>query len=179
MIEADAAETAALSTALKATFDSKIDQLNLVERADLSPGTLSIALDRTALAMLLEAHPDQIESRCLSFAAPFTGRRRGVETKLMIGGTSTQIDQTLLRNVAKGHRYFDMICSGLNYAEIAEREQTSKRMVQHLAEFAFLAPEIVAQICEGTQPTGLTTEWLKRNKIPVLWSEQSELFARL
>lgn len=69
--------------------------------------------------------------------------------------------------------------SGQSYAQIAETKNTSKRMVQHLTEFAFLSPEIVEQICEGCQPPGLTTEWLKRHKIPVLWSEQRALFAGL
>ena len=72
-----------------------------------------------------------------------------------------------------------MICAGLSYAQIAERERASKRMVQHLAEFAFLSPDIIGQICNGSQPTGLTTEGLKRTKLPVLWSEQSALIERL
>ncbi len=176
LTKADVAKTAALAKACYGSSENGTAILDLIERVDLSSGSLSIVLDRTVTAMLLKAHPDQIEGRCLSFTAPFTQRRRGVETKLIIGGRDTQIDQTLLRNVAKGHRYFNMICSGLSYAEIAEREKTSKRMVQHLAEFAFLAPDIIAQICDGSQPTGLTTEWLKRNKIPVQWSEQSATF---
>ena len=97
----------------------------------------------------------------------------------MIGGQRKRRDETLLRNIAKGHRYFGLIMSGQSYAQIAETKNTSKRMVQHLTEFAFLSPEIVEQICEGCQPPGLTTEWLKRHKIPVLWSEQRALFAGL
>ena len=115
----------------------------------------------------------------MSFTASFTQRRRGVETKLMIGGTQTEIDQTLLKNVAKGHRFFEMICSGLSNAQIAEREKTSKRMVQHLTEFAFLSPDIIHQISSGTQPAGLTTDWLKRNKLPELWRDQVALIERL
>jgi len=52
-------------------------------------------------------------------------------------------------------------------------------MIQNLIEFAFLAPEIVERVCDGTQLLELTTESLKRRKIPPLWSEQQNLLSRL
>ncbi|WP_411892450.1 recombinase family protein [Yoonia sp. SDW83-1] len=181
LTEADASRIARTQT-LFDQYLSTVDHLailGLVARVDLQAGFLVIALDRAALAEMLETQPDAFVSNSLLFTAPFQMRRRGVETKLVIGGQQKHRDETLLRNLAKGHRYFGMIMTGQSYAQIAEAENTSKRMVQHLTELAFLAPEIVEQICEGIQPPGLTTEWLKRHKIPVLWFEQCALITQL
>ncbi len=74
---------------------------------------------------------------------------------------------------------FAAVKSGKTCSEIAETEGISKRRMQHLLELAFLAPDSMRRVHEGQQPVGLTSEWLKRNQIPVGWHEQRELFARL
>ena len=53
-----------------------------------------------------------------------TQRRRGVESKLMVGGVQAERVDTLLRNAATGHRYSDLMCRGLTYAQVAEREMS-------------------------------------------------------
>jgi DNA invertase Pin-like site-specific DNA recombinase len=181
VMEADASRIAQTASLIDqyAGGESHLALLDPVTRVDLQAGCVSIALDRSVLAEVLDTQPDRLGSDLLLFSAPFQMRRRGVETKLVIGGQQKHRDETLLLNIAKGHRYFGMILAGQSYAQIAKAENTSKRMVQHLAEFAFLAPEIIDQVCDGSQPPELTTERLKRRKIPVLWSEQHALIARL
>jgi len=88
-------------------------------------------------------------------------------------------DETLFRNIAKAHRYFDLIRSGKTYAEIAEAEGVSRHRIQKLVDLAFLAPDVVCDVFAGSQPTGLTTEWLLRHAVPALWDEQRELFRSL
>ncbi len=77
------------------------------------------------------------------------------------------------------HKYLAAIKSGKTFSEIAIAEGSSKRRIQHLVEFAFLAPDMVRRVHEGQQPIGLTSEWLNRNRIPTDWREQRELFASL
>ena len=88
-------------------------------------------------------------------------------------------DDTLFKNIALAHRYFDMIRSGKTYTEIAEAEGASKRRVQHLVELAFLAPDIVRDVWEGGQPVGLTSHWLKSHAFSPVWTAQRDLFRAL
>ncbi len=102
-----------------------------------------------------------------------------METKLIIGDAQPEIDATLLRNIARAHRYFDLVRSGKTFAEIAEAECVSKRRVQQLIELAFLAPDIIRAVREGRQPVGMTSDWLKRHAFSPIWTEQRDAFAAL
>ena len=72
-----------------------------------------------------------------------------------------------------------MICKGKTYGEIAEAEGASKRRVQLLVELAFLAPDVIRDVWEGSQSVGLTSEWAKSHSIPPVWSDQRALFKAL
>ncbi len=58
--------------------------LRLIRRVDISPGSVSILLDRDAFATSLSMGPDRIREDALRIHAPFRLRRRGVETKLVL-----------------------------------------------------------------------------------------------
>ena len=115
----------------------------------------------------------------LTVTSAFQRRKRGVETRLIIGDAQPEIDATLLRNIARAHRYFDLVRSGKTFAEIAEAECVSKRRVQQLIELAFLAPDIIRAIREGRQPVGMTSDRLKRYAFSPIWTEQRDTFAAL
>jgi len=106
-------------------------------------------------------------------------RKRGVETKLIIGDKSPELDDALIRNIAKAHHWFAMIKSGKTFDEIAATQATSKRRIQQIIEWALLAPDIVRMIVEGRQPVGLTSNWLLRHNLPIDWDEQRKLIATL
>lgn len=105
--------------------------------------------------------------------------KRGVETKLILADTANPRDETLFKNIAKAHLYFDLIRAGKTYAEIAASEGVSKHRVYKLVDLAFLAPDVLRDVFAGSQPTGLTTEWLLRHTIPGLWDEQRKTFRTL
>ena len=102
-----------------------------------------------------------------------------METKLIIGNDPADIDGTLLRNIARTHRYFDLVRAGKRRGEIVETEAVSKRRIQHLIELAFLAPDLIRSVHEGRQPVGLTSEWLKHHAFSPIWSEPREQFSVL
>ena len=106
-------------------------------------------------------------------------RKRGVETKLVIGDKPPELDEALIRNIANAHHWLAMIKSGNTLNEIAATETTSKRRIQQVTDWALLAPDIVRMIIEGHQPIGLTSNWLLRHKLPLDWNEQRELIATL
>ena len=153
--------------------------LNLSERIDIAPGEVRIAPSTHGLADLLDVETARIADELITIIAPFRHRKRGVETKLVIGDQSAEIDATLFRNIARAHRYFDLIRAGKTFGEIADSEGVSKRRIQHLIELAFLAPDVTRAVHEGRQPSGLTSEWLKRHAFPPVWKDQRELFSTL
>jgi len=155
------------------------DDLALIERVDLRPGSLTVLLNQDTLCRSLEVRPDQISTSGLTINAPFQMRRRGVELKLHLGEAPAEFDRTLVRNIVKARRWMEMIIKGKTFTEIAGAEGTSKRRVQDVVDLALLAPDILDAIASGEQPTGLTSDYLIKTDFPAAWSEQREQFAAL
>ena len=78
-------------------------------------------------------------------------KRRGVELRLIVGDhnrSAAIVDLSLLKAVARAHRWFDEISTGKarSLAAIAAREGLAVRYVGRLIRLAFLAPDIVEAI---------------------------------
>lgn len=153
--------------------------LALIHRIDLSSGALVINLDPSAIARMTDIDPEGIDAAVLRIKAPFQLRRRGVETKLIFADAPEELDQRLIKNVAKAHQWVEQIKSGKTFAQIAKAEQASTRRIQQLIELAFLAPDIVRDVLNGKQPLGFTSDWCVRHTIPSDWAEQRALLATL
>ena len=153
--------------------------LSLIERVQITPGKLSISIAAKAIAERLAVEQERISDEYLSIESDFRLRKRGVETKLILADAIGARDDTLFRNIALAHRYFDMIRSGKTYTEIAQAEAASKRRIQQLVELALLAPDVIRDVWEGRQPVGLTSQWLKSHTFTPMWDEQRELFKAL
>jgi len=119
--------------------------------------------------------PDQV---AIARSFPMQLKRRGVELRLIVGDhnrSAAIVDLSLLKAVARAHRWFDEICTGKarSLAAIAAREGLSVRYVGRLIRLAFLAPDIVESIVEGRQPETLTAEALTRRiELPLSWCSQ-------
>ena len=61
--------------------------------------------------------PDRIREDALRILAPFRLRRRGVETKLVLGNPTKSVDRTLLRNIANALSWLDRIKAGKTYEQ--------------------------------------------------------------
>jgi site-specific DNA recombinase len=119
-----------------------------------------------------------INSDALSFSIPFQFRKRGVETRLVIGSDQKRaVDEILIRNIAKAHQYFEAIKQGETFEEIAASENLSKRRILQVIDLAFLAPDIVTSILQGDRPVGLTARWLGQNPLPSDWQAQRRIVA--
>ena len=185
--DATTEETAELGSRLSSlrepepgTSDDAHDvRLALADRIDIAPGEIRVSISAEYLASALDLDQTRIVDDLLKIASPFQHRKRGVETKLIIGSESAEIDETLLRNVGRAHRYFDQVRSGKTFSEIAEFEGVSKRRIQQLIELAFLAPDMIRNVRVGKQPVGLTSDWLMRHAFSPVWSEQREQFTAL
>ncbi|MEO1552198.1 MAG: hypothetical protein AAFR93_17545 [Pseudomonadota bacterium] len=153
--------------------------LELIDRADLSPGTLTVRMSTDDLADALECDADRINTEELTLTSPFRMRRRGVELKLHLGDAPPEVDRTLVQNIVKAQRWMAMILAGKTFVEIAHTEGTSKRRVQDVVDLAMLAPDIIDAIANGEQPDHLTSNTLIKSGVPAAWSEQREQFTLL
>ncbi len=173
-----ASEVASRSARLQAI--QKTSQcLDLVERADLKPGQLTVRLNEGELAQLLECDAVRIDAEELILTSPFRMRRRGVELKLHLGDAPPEVDRTLVQNIVKAQRWMAQIIAGKTFTEIAQAEGTSKRRVQDVVDLAMLAPDILDVIAGGEQPEGLTSDTLIKSGVSAVWSEQRNQFEKL
>ena len=148
----------------------------LVKRVDLRKSGIEISMNFESMLphdSVIRRAPSLMFTRFV----PLQMKRRGVAMRLVIGGgiSTRKTDQTLLKAVARGHKWFNELVSGRAAftREIAARERVNERFVRRLIPLAFLSPSIVQAIAEGRQPADLTGEALSRGiDIPVDWSKQ-------
>ena len=150
---------------------------DLIASATVSPGRLVVELDGEAIADRLELHVDRINVDHLRIKAAFQLRRKGVETKIILGCERPEVDEVLIRNIVKARHWFEAIRRRETFAEIATREGTSRRRIQDVVDLAFLAPELLKQIIAGTLPMYVTSDFLIKQGVPGRWSDQRDLMA--
>jgi site-specific DNA recombinase len=149
----------------------------LVDQVEIKPDgiTVSIKLPIAGAEEARAQHPDQV---AIARSFPMQLKRRGVELRLIVGDhnrSAATVDLSLLKAVARAHRWFDEISTGKarSLAAIAAREGLAVRYVGRLIRLAFLAPDNVESIVEGRQPNTLTAEALTRRiELPLSWCAQ-------
>ena len=115
---------------------------------------------------------------------PMTWKKRRGGQKVIIapeGGdawapTKARPDETLIRALARAHRWNRMLeegrCRSL-LAKIAEAEKIDRSFVSRLLNLTLLAPDIQEVILEGRQPKGMQLEELI-GAMPGVWGEQQK-----
>jgi site-specific DNA recombinase len=111
-------------------------------------------------------------------------RTRGRQIKLVLPGSAHGVvtgepDKPLLRALVRAHRWFDLLRSGQaeSIAAIAAAEQLTGAYVTRVLRLAFLSPDLVERILDGSHPPELTADRLTlRTDMPLAWSEQNSDF---
>jgi site-specific DNA recombinase len=100
-------------------------------------------------------------------------KRRGVELKMIIGGSVGKPDPAMLKALGRAHRWFEALKIGKLVPDIAREEGVQQGYVRRVLQLAFLAPSIVEAIVNGTQPPDLNAEKLvSRTKLDSDWEKQ-------
>jgi site-specific DNA recombinase len=184
-----ATEVAALNDRFNALLNAQSNEgypthgadnlMSLLRRADLAQGRVELRLDRQAIARRLGLPPDRLSPEGRKIIAPFRLQRRGVETKIVLGDRIPRPDAVLARNIVTARRWYQAIRDGASFTDVARRNKTTTSRVQQMISLAFLAPQILDQISAGSQPLGLTSEWIKRHPLPSDWQAQRDAIALL
>ena len=140
------------------------------------PGPLQSDDDNASAAALAGALPFVV-------ASPIQMQRRGNALRLVLQGAAARApdpDPRLIRMVIQARiRAADYLEPnlGLTISDIARREGADVGDVSRAMQLAFLAPDLLARILDGTLPQALTAERLKRaGELPLLWEDQRALF---
>ena len=116
---------------------------------------------------------------------PMTWKRRGGQKVIIApdGGnawapTTARPDETLIRALARAHRWKRMLEQGRcrSTAEIAEAKKIDRSFVSRLLRLTLLAPDIQEAILEGRQAKGIQLEELTQ-AMPGAWGRQQRLFS--
>ena len=153
--------------------------LDCIDTVRLGHGTLNVDLNKDRIADVLSMAPDRIASEVLSLRRPFSQRRRGVETRLIVGAPDPERDDILIANVARAEQWRTALCNGDDLTTIATREGITVKYLGEMLPFGFLAPKLIRAILEGRQPSALTTNWLRRRGLPMSWAEQERILAQI
>jgi hypothetical protein len=141
--------------------------LKCLDQATIMQGQINLVLIDQCVAELISVPLDSINPAVIAFSKSFQHRKRGVETKLIIGAAANKTrDEVLTRNIAKAQQFYDAIKQGQSFEDIAKSENLSTRRVMQIIDLAFLAPAIVQSVVAGDQPLGFTTKWLSGNPMP-------------
>lgn len=180
------------AAALKATYksasapDRRAILRNLIERIDLAPAKLTLHLDIAHLAKeLIGRQLDRAETgdgdRMVQIECSFSLRRRGIETKLVLKGQNaiTQSpDDGLVKLLARANTYIKQLTdgSGRSISDVAAANGIDRSDFSRALKLAFLAPDLVDRILNGSQPPELTAQKLSRlPELPQAWSKQRAL----
>ena len=111
---------------------------------------------------------------------PFTLRRRGVESKVVVGflPLTSPVDPVLVASIARAHAWFRQLTSGgqPSVNDIAIDQGVAPNEISRLLPLAFLAPDIVEAILFGQQPADLTAKRLTRlQSLPPDWGQQRQM----
>ena len=92
--------------------------------------------------------------------------------------TKPRPDETLIRALARGHRWNRMLEQGRyrSIAEVAEAEKVDRSFVSRLLRLTLLAPDIQEAILKGRQAKGMQLEELTR-AVSEAWGEQRQAVA--
>jgi site-specific DNA recombinase len=121
--------------------------------------------------------PQPIES----LTVPLRIRRCGLAMRLLVTGAQPhrrEPDERLIDLQAKALRWLEQLTSGqaTSVGDIAAAEGVTSTFVTRVIYRAFLAPDIVRSILDGTQPPMVTSDALSRLlPLPIDWAEQRQL----
>ena len=158
----------------------------LVQCIELKTESITIKIKLAGLYDLVRAREENAELNLSKDAmtlihAPLQLKKRGVETKLIIGTipqATPEPNQALIMLIAQAHHWLERLTSGsvVSIIDLAKQEQVDKNKISRALRFAYLAPDITRTILEGHQPIELTADRMRRlPDLPMGWQEQKDL----
>ena len=121
---------------------------------------------------------DAEQEEIIEIAVPVVIKKNGSEKVILLPGSETTDDEpsphaSMMTAIVKAHDWFAKLQSQevTSVHDLSQRLNMNRRYISRLLRLAFLAPDIVESILEGTQPKSLSLYDLIK-PIPVDWDAQ-------
>jgi hypothetical protein len=158
--------------------ENKTEQFDLIrqllERVEVGHDYLTVSIKASALMPIGEEILIHVRTN-------ITMKRCGYAMRLLITDSQNNQslrDQHLVDYLSKAYRWLNLITTGKvqSIKEIAESEKLDQFHVARMINKAFLAPDIIRAILNGTQPAHFSLKYLKQFRaLPSDWNEQKSL----
>jgi len=172
------ADTQKLATDLE---ENKTEQYQLlrqiIDRVEVGHDQISIFVKVSALTRVEVEDADKL----IVLKNNIQLKRCGYAMRLIITDENkkqTLKDQNLIDHISQAYQWLTLITSGKaqSIKEIAEAEHLDQSHVTRMSNKAFLAPDIIRAILNGTQPAHLTLKHIKQFRaLPNDWNTQKSL----
>ena len=149
----------------------------LIDRVEVGNAYVSISIKAFTLMM----HDEENGGKFIQIKTNMELKRCGYAVRLIITDNNknqTLKDQHLIHYISKAYQWLSLITSGKvqSIKEIAAAENLDQLHIARMINIAFLAPDIIRAILNGTQPSHLTLKYLKQFRaLPSDWNEQKSL----
>lgn len=149
----------------------------IIHRIKIEPGKASIVFAKESL---IDGKGENESEPGHEFSMPFQTRRRGVETRIILGGEiapEVNTDHNLISAVKRSFKWWRLLTEedGWSIQKLAELDGIDASDVTRFLPLVFLSPSIVKAILEGRQPIDLNLERIKKmGPLPMHWDEQAK-----
>lgn len=153
----------------------------LLQRVTIKPDAITITINQQELVQQLGTDPDALnqEPICITQAASIL--RQGRSSKLVVGSVLVDdpcINQALVDQLKLANRWWQAMVESKasSITDLAARERVDPSEISRTITLAFLAPDIVRAILNGTQPPSLTLNALRRARpLTADWEDQRQM----
>ena len=160
--------------------------ISVVSKITLLNGTTTICVRKAALRNrllgLIETsaphteHQRNSDEDVIRLSINAQIRSNGRETRLVVpidapGDAPAQHNPSLIKAIARAHRWYGQLKAGKALTEIAKENNMNETYINHIIRLAFTAPDIVEAVIEGKQPADLTVDKLTQF-LSFNWDEQ-------
>jgi site-specific DNA recombinase len=159
---------------------------SLVHRVEVGPDSLRMQIAWRSLSDLLgvsEESPDAAEATSILIETAISIERRGKEQRLVItsaaAGPDRQPNVVLVSAIVRARRWFAALREQKvsSVADLGRSENSARAWISHQLSLAFLAPDLIEAVLEGSHPPALTLERLiEIAASSSCWAEQRQAF---
>ncbi len=153
----------------------------LLQRVTIKLYAVVLSISQEPLAAMLEVASDALNDEPITIWQASSILRSGRSTKLVIGSvdiTEPRVDQAMVDQLRQAHRWWRMLvtCKASSITSLANTERVDASEISRTITLAFLDPSIAQMILQGTQPSTLTLDTLRRARpLPADWKQQQQL----
>ncbi|MBU0556468.1 MAG: recombinase family protein [Alphaproteobacteria bacterium] len=149
----------------------------LLSRIDIAEDGITLTIYREGirttlrLEQLAHDHPLQLTSRA-------TRIRQGKDVRMIVSDVQDRsvgmVNKPLVALIAEARELHQALLRSPDHsvASLADALGKCRKRSAQLLRISTLAPDIVAQCIDGTQPASLTTKRLLNTDLPISWSQQ-------